>query len=168
MERHKVLLAFKGEINTDMLHSILNIVEDKMRRMGETPKVRKKVFHILVECLQNLYQHGDPREQSTVDVPTSLVMIARTEDSYAIITGNFVDHQDVPRLEKRLKEVNDLQPEELKERYKELLGNGKMSQKGGGGLGIVDIAKKSKEKLEYFFVPYDGENSFFSLMVKVQ
>lgn len=168
MERHKVLLAFKGEINVDMLHSILQIVEDKMRRLDESPKLRKKVFHILVECLQNLYHHNEPIDEPEVYLPTSLVLIARVEDGYAIVTGNFVSNDNVESLEERLSQVNAMDDSALKMHYKSLLQNGHRSEKGGSGLGIVDIAKKSREKLEYFFVPYDRENSFFSLMVKVQ
>lgn len=167
MERHKVLLAFKGDITQDMLHSILNIMEDKLSRLGEPTRVRKRVFHILVECLQNLHHHSDLADGACLHIPSSLLMVAKCEDTYSIVTGNFVASNSVKALKKRLQAVNDMEPEELKSYYKSLLNNDQMSKKGGGGLGIVDIAKKTKDKLDYFFVPYDAENSFFSLLVKV-
>jgi len=51
--------------------------------------------------------------------------------------------------------------------YKQVLTNGQVSDKGGGGLGIIDIAKKSGEKLDYGFMPVDDFNSFFSLNVSI-
>ena len=55
----------------------------------------------------------------------------------------------------------------LKVYYKEVLNNGEMSAKGGGGLGMIDIARKSGKKLEYKFDNVDNEYSFFSLNIKV-
>src|SRR3954466_3426096 len=59
MERNNILLSFKGEITSDLLTSILQIMENKMENMQEEPKMRKKVYNVLVECLQNLYHHLD-------------------------------------------------------------------------------------------------------------
>ncbi len=52
--------------------------------------------------------------------------------------------------------------EEKKDYYKSILNNGEYSSKGGGGLGIIDIARRSSEKLEYGFVPVDEQNAFFT------
>mgnify|MGYP007011867753 CR=1 FL=1 len=41
------------------------------------------------------------------------------------------------------------------------------ADRGGGGLGMIDIARKSGGKLEYGFVPFDKDNAFFSLNVNV-
>ena len=63
--------------------------------------------------------------------------------------------------------VNGLTREELKAYYKKILNNGEISDKGGGGLGFIDIAKKSGEKLEYSIREIDGNYSFFTLTVKI-
>ena len=57
--------------------------------------------------------------------------------------------------------------EELKEYYKAVLNNGEMSLKGGGGLGMIDIARKTGEKLNFSFSPVDDTYSFFSLNIKI-
>ena len=43
MERNNILLSFKGEITSDLLTSILQIMENKMDNMQEEPKIQKKV-----------------------------------------------------------------------------------------------------------------------------
>ena len=70
-------------------------------------------------------------------------------------------------LRARLDEVNSLNKEELKEYYKRILNNGEMSMKGGGGLGMIDIARKTGEKLDYNFLEIDNKVSFFTLNIKV-
>ena len=61
MERNKIMLSFKGDITSELLTSILQIMENKLENIQEEPKVKKKVYNVLVECLQNLYHHLDAK-----------------------------------------------------------------------------------------------------------
>jgi hypothetical protein len=70
-------------------------------------------------------------------------------------------------LQSRIEDINSLSPEGLKERYKQVLNNGNISNKGGAGLGIIDIARKSGSKLEYKFNHHNDSLSFFSLTVRI-
>lgn len=70
-------------------------------------------------------------------------------------------------MQTRLDEINKLSKEELKDYYKAVLNNGQMSAKGGGGLGMIDIARKTGQKLKYNFMPIDDMYSFFSLNIKI-
>lgn len=170
MERNNILLSFKGEITSDLLTSILQIMENKMENMQEEPKMKKKVYNVLVECLQNLYHHLDD-VADTVDgtdkIRSAIFMIGKQRDKYSIFTGNYILNENIHGLKRRLDEVNSLNKEELKEYYKKVLNNGEMSLKGGGGLGMIDIARKTGEKLEYNFLEIDNKVSFFTLNIKV-
>jgi hypothetical protein len=95
-------------------------------------------------------------------------MVAKNVTGYSIITGNFVEQSDVGELKGRLEEINSMDKDEIKELYKSVLADGKMSEKGGGGLGMIDIARKSGEKLDFGFIPFGEGRSFFSLNVKVK
>jgi len=169
MERKNIMLSFKGELTTDLLTSILQIVENKLDRFGESGKVKKRMFNILVECLQNLHHHLEsPPAESGKDTPSVVVMIAKNVTGYSVLTGNFVLENSADMLKRRLEEINSMSKEEVKTLYKSVLADGKMSEKGGGGLGMIDIARKSGEKLEFGFVPFGNGSSFFSLNVKVK
>jgi len=170
MERRNIMLSFKGDMSTDLLTSILQLIENKLDRFGESAKVKKRMFNILVECLQNLYHHIDKPEKSFngEDQPSVIIMIAKNVTGYSIITGNFMLNNNADNLKKRLEEINAMESEEIKQLYKSVLAEGKLSEKGGGGLGIIDIARKSGEKLEYGFIPFGDGSSFFSLNVKVK
>ncbi|MEO6882726.1 MAG: SiaB family protein kinase [Bacteroidia bacterium] len=171
MERNNVMLSFKGDITADLLTSILQIMESKLDNMQEEPKIKKKVYNVLVECLQNLYHHMDDLElvdfEPQEPVRSAIFMIGKLENSYNIITGNYIRSGNVESLKKRLDEINLLSKEQLKDYYKEVLSNGEMSQKGGGGLGMIDIARKTGQKLNYNFMEVDQKYSFFSLNIKI-
>ncbi len=168
MEQNNILLSFKGEITSDLLTSILQIMENKMVNMQEEPKLKKKVYNVLVECLQNLYHHMDDiSEVSHENNRSAIFMIGKNQGKYLIYTGNYILNENISRLKSVLDEVNSLSKEELKDYYKKVLNNGEMSMKGGGGLGMIDIARKTGEKLDYDFLEIDNKVSFFTLNIKV-
>ena len=68
---------------------------------------------------------------------------------------------------RKLQKINSLDKEHLREYYREVLGNGAITEKGTAGLGMIDIARKSGNKLEYEFLEIDKYFSFFSLNVKI-
>jgi hypothetical protein len=94
-------------------------------------------------------------------------MISRDNDGYLIVTGNYIANENVTGMKNRLDEVNALTKDELKDYYKQILNNGEMSLKGGGGLGMIDIARKTGQKLGYNFERIDEKVSFFSLNIRV-
>lgn len=168
MDQVGIILSFKGDITSDLLTSVLQIMEQRLDSFHEQPKVKKKVYHVLVECLQNLYHHMDemPLPVNGKD-RSAIFMISKTDDGYSIITGNYILNENVAGLKKRIDDINTLTKEELKEYYKQVLTNGELSLKGGGGLGIIDIARKSGEKLIYEFLPISDNMSFFILKIKI-
>lgn len=170
MERNNIMLSFKGSVTPDLLSSILQIMESKMDNMQEEPKIKKRVFNVLVECLQNLYHHmNEVPPDSTISEQerSAIFMIRKQNNEYTIYTGNFILSQNVEKLKKRIDIVNSMTKDELKEYYKTILSNGEMSEKGGGGLGMIHIARKSGQKLVYNFIPVDAKKHFFSLSVKI-
>lgn len=168
MERNNILLSFKGDITSELLTSILQIMESKLENLQEEPKVKKKVYNVLVECLQNLYHHMDEVDAIKTDKTRSAIfMIGKVGSQYNIITGNYIRGENVETLRGRLEEINALSQDQLKEYYKKVLANGEMSAKGGGGLGMIDIARKTGQKLNYNFMPIDDSYAFFSLNIKI-
>ncbi len=172
MERENILLSFKGVVTSDLLTSVLSIMESKMDYMEESPKTKKKVFNVLVECLQNLYHHIDSAEEvernmERIEAKSALFMIAKKDDQFLIRTGNYIDKESGIELKRRLDFINDMDKEELKKYYQEVLNNGTISDKGTAGLGMIDIARKSGNKLDYQFLPINDANSFFCLNIKI-
>ncbi len=171
MEESNILLSFKGEITSDLLTSILQIMESKLENFAEKSKTKKKVYHVLVECLQNLYHHVDEIaavDDKTKRARTAIFMIGKDDSNYNIMTGNYILSKNIEALTAKMDKVNSLSVDELKVLYKEILNNDQYSEKGGGGLGLVDMARKTGQKLGYNFKEIDDDYSFFSLDIKVK
>jgi Family of unknown function (DUF6272) len=164
------ILFYKGSINPELINQILDTVEDKLLLSNENSKLRKKVYNVLVESLQNLYHHVDkvPEEfDDQLSERFGMLSINKVTDGYKVVTGNFVKNDLVGSLEERLKKINGSSHEEITELYKFILNHQRISSKGGGGLGLVDIARKTGNKLNYSFKKYDDKVCFFYLNILV-
>jgi len=164
------ILYYKGNIDSDLINKVLDTVEGKLIKVNEHSKLRKKVYNVLVESLQNLYHHVDKVPFDFEDKTSEkygILAINKVEKGYRIITGNFVRIEDVEKLEEKIRKINNSSHEEITELYKFILNHQRISSKGGGGLGLVDMARKTGNKLDYYFKEYDEESSFFYLNILV-
>jgi hypothetical protein len=170
MQLNNIIFVYQGEVTADLVSSILHMMENKLDGDGEDKKIKKKVFNVMVECLQNVYHHLDSVEVTVgddVNDRTALLMIGKEEKDYYVITGNHIVNDRIPDIKRKLERVNNCDKDELKALYQEILANEPMSEKGTAGLGMIDIARKSGQKLGYDFHPVNDKYSFFSLEAKV-
>lgn len=165
-----VLLAYKGSITSDLINEILEAVEEKLEKVNESGKTRKKLYNVLVESLQNLYHHIEvTHEGVNIDLEPKfgVLVVERDKDQYNVITGNFILNQKIQFLTEKIEKINSMTKDELKDMYKFILNHQKISAKGGGGLGLVDIARKTGKNILYEFYPYNDNYSFFILTIEV-
>jgi hypothetical protein len=165
-----IILFYKGNVDSEVINHVLDTVETKMAAMKEQSRLRKKVYNVLVESLQNLYHHVDKVPVNFEDQTAErfgMLAVRKVDIGYRIITGNFVHIDNIEKLEEKIKRINRSSREEIKELYKFILNHQRISAKGGGGLGLVDIARKTGNKLEYSFGKYNDTYSFFYLDILV-
>jgi len=158
-----ILLAYNGRFNPKTTKSVLLLAERNIESISEDPGIKRKVFNILVECLQNVVKHGEKLENLDVAGTVPALMIGREESQYIITSGNAMFTDNVEDLTSRIEEINSLDREGLKQLYKRIMKDNVISEKGGAGLGLVDMARKSGKPLSYDFTKIDDELSFFSL-----
>ncbi|TAF32773.1 MAG: hypothetical protein EAZ57_07530 [Cytophagales bacterium] len=166
MQPDDIIVSYKGAPSSGFLDDLLSVADDKLSVLESQSKLRKKVYHILVEVLQNIHHHYD-NTLAQSEAPIICVLTRHTDGTYYIHTGNFVRSEDVSTLKSQIDTVNSLNPEQIKDLYRKTLDNGEMSAKGGAGLGIIDIARRSGQPLDYEFQDYDNGSSFFNLKVKI-
>ena len=165
-----VVLAYKGSITSELINDVLDAVEKKLRDAHEEGKTRKKLYNVLVESLQNLYHHIEETHEGIdedLDPKFGVLVISRENGEYKVITGNFITSGRIKYLKEKIDKINSLTKDELKDMYKFILNHQKLSAKGGGGLGLVDIARKTGSKLAYSFYNYNNNYYFFNLEIRV-
>ncbi|MCG8385209.1 MAG: SiaB family protein kinase [Cytophagales bacterium] len=154
-----LILVYEGEFTQEITKSVLAMAERNMDSSGEESTTKRKVFNVMVECLQNIVKHADDVKNNH----SAIFMVGKQENEYIIVSGNPIQKDSVDDLTERLDHINSLDKDGLKNLYKDIIKNTEISDKGGAGLGFVDMARKSGNPLEYEFVEIDGTSSFFCL-----
>ena len=161
-----VKLIYEGEINHEIMKVFTGLTEKGLK--SEEFRGQKKVFNVMVECLQNISKHSDCLEGIKQDnIGNGIFLISNNDKELTIVTGNIITEEKEQFLSKKINYINTLNPEELRAFYKKSLRESNMSSLGGAGLGFIDIARKTKNKLEFTFHPVKEGYSFFIMSAKV-
>jgi hypothetical protein len=120
---------------------------------------RKRLFMFVLESLQNISRHAGDKDYARM----SLVAYSKTDNGYSVATGNVMEAEKVPDLRKRLRHINKLDPNDIRSVYRKMLDNSEFSDKGGAGLGLIEMAKKTGNKLDYDFIKIDDRYYYYVL-----
>lgn len=167
MMSQKLILVYQGDFTQETTKSILAMAERNIDSSGEDSSIKRKVFNVMVESLQNIVKHSDELVDGEYKSHAAIFLIGREANRYTIMSGNPIRKANIPKLKETLEKINGLDKDGLKELYKEIIKNTTISEKGGAGLGFVDMARKSGHKLEFQFPEMAGDYCFFSLKVNV-
>lgn len=163
--KRDVVYSFNGEVTLDVINKTLDDIETILLDHGLKKKKIKKAYNAIVESIQNLYHHSIHTPGNNDGSKFGSFVIKEKDDSIEILTGNYLIFDVVEIIKDRIDQINALEREDLKALYKKILSNEEFSEKGGGGLGMVDIAKRTSSKLNYSFFEIDEKYSFFELKV---
>ncbi|MCX8490606.1 MAG: SiaB family protein kinase [Cyclobacteriaceae bacterium] len=169
MMSQKLILVYDGDFTQETTKSILAMAERNLDSSGEESGIKRKVFNVMVEALQNIVKHSSEQggQAGSLISRSAIFMISKDDKRYCVLTGNPIPKGNVEKLTSNLNELNSKDKEGLKEMYKEIIKNTQISEKGGAGLGFIDMVRKSGEKLEFTFTDIDSEYDFFCLKVNI-
>ena len=122
----------------------------------------------MAECFQNIIRHASTSQNKIVYSDDPGFIITRNKDNrYYVTTGNLIDNKEIDLLKKHLDHINEMNLAELREEYTSVLRNGEFTDKGGAGLGLIDMARKSGYKLGYRFEEYSKKEVKWLLKKKL-
>jgi hypothetical protein len=169
----KVLMVYKGEVTHGLLTSLLESFEERLEEIEPERMIRKKCFNIATECIENLRHHAThPLNGETINTNpsnnrSSMVMVTRDDHHYTFLTCNFITIKDIERITNKIDTINSFDEAGLRQYYKDTMANGSMSSKGTAGLGFIDIARKSGNKLNYEFHKINEDIYYYSFFVRL-
>ncbi|MEM9895791.1 MAG: SiaB family protein kinase [Bacteroidota bacterium] len=168
-----IILMFKGELTFDLVTAMIGTLEERLDELEQNRKVKKKFYNVATECIQNLYYHldeisGEDLRISSYDANSALIMISARKRFYSLQTGNYIPANKVEEIQKRLDDINSVDAGELRALYKRVLAEQEFSDKGTGGLGFIDIARKTGgQKLRYKFQTISDRVSYFTFQIRL-
>ena len=159
----KVLSSFYGAVEKAEVNTLLSEGKEALKALDIHPAVRKKSYNVLVECLENIQKH-----QKVGDPPEAMMVMQEIEDGIAITIANYVASTEIEALSRRIDELNALDRDGLKARYRQQIEEGRISERGGAGLGLLDVRLKSGAPIQYAFHNRTEAYAIFTLESRIK
>ncbi len=157
--QERLMFAYRGVVTNENSVPLLMLLEKEMENSEFGSVGRKRLFMFVLESLQNVSRHGNRNEHAEM----SLVLYSKADSGYTVTTGNVISSANISDLKKRLDDINILPAGEIRNVYRQMLNASEFSKKGGAGLGLIEMAKKTGNRLDYDFLYLDEEHSYFIL-----
>ncbi|MBL4704372.1 MAG: SiaB family protein kinase [Flavobacteriales bacterium] len=166
LKDHEILMCYFGNVSFKISNHLINTLKenldsDKMERV-----IFKKVYSSFVECIENITRHTS--EDIDSGDRFGIVNVSKRGDYIVIHSGNMVKMDIIEDLERRISPLKTQTQEEIRKAYQKQLVEGELSDKGGAGLGMLQIALNSDGNLDYEFQDVDDEKKFFLLEVRIK
>ncbi|NOQ72559.1 MAG: hypothetical protein GQ574_11185 [Crocinitomix sp.] len=128
-------------------------------RLADKRKVRKKISFLVTECFQNVVRHTEHSDQKL----DKLFGMRSCGPIHSISTINPIIKSQREQLQNSIDHLNELSPEELKAVYLGSLTGNDFNNKGGAGLGLIEMARKTNRVPLYSFDSINDELDSFTL-----
>ena len=159
-----VMLSHFGGLCAHGTDGLLKVFENSLIALGEKRSFVKRFCALFIEVAQNICIHG-ARDKN--GLTQSFIIIVKDQSHYKILCGNLILAQDVTRLHAKFEEIENLSNESLHRLYIETLSNDEFSTKGGAGLGLLTIARKSEGRFSHKIEPLDDQFAYLTLDIPV-
>lgn len=159
----RLMFVYRGTVTNQNSEALLLLLEKEMEQSDFGFVGRKRLFMFVLESLQNVSRHSNTKISDLM----SLVVYSKLDNGYTVTTANVIDKDEEPDLKGQLNLLNTLEASEIRKLYREKLSTTDFSSRGGAGLGLIEMAKKTGNKLDYDFLPLDKNSLYFVLSKSV-
>jgi len=166
MQKDNLNYIYRGLFTAKITDNILALAESNLVKKEDPRALKRKVYNVMVEGLQNITKHQADIDED-VENNNGVFVLKKENFKYFITTGNLIENENIAALTAQIEQVNRLDEDELKAYHRQVLVDGKISSKGGAGLGLIDMARKSGNKLLYAFEKVDDKYSYFYLHTEI-
>jgi hypothetical protein len=166
IEDDSLSLFYRGDFADDITIRLIDLSESHFKEGKEQMNIKKKVSFLMAECFQNVIRYGEGITDTEFLKDSSGYFMTRNyHNKYYIASGNLIEQSKIQFLKEKIENINKLGKEELKQLYMSVLGKEEFTAKGGAGLGLIEMARKSGRKLEAEFELMNDLMAYFYLQM---
>lgn len=170
LSENNVLLALQLPENKNFIEKtkiFQNEIKSLDKKLELNERLIKNIYFISSELIQAVIHDGIFQN----DLFTNCVKLSYTDNRFYLLSQNLIEIQNIPRIEKKFDEVNSAfdaedSTEELQLRYKYKIKNTPMT-KSGISVGVLDLARRSLNKLHFNFENINDTYAIFSIICTI-
>lgn len=160
MASHQFVVSIMGNFNQEFLKSLIKMTDNKLTTLDINESIKKRIFHFMVECAQNICRTDDKENQDG----KSLFLIGKKQEDYSVFLGSVFDHQSANAITTLVDEVNTFSMPELKEKFYDEMTR-EQTKKNNLLMSLLDLSKRTREKIRYERFPAGESNTFLSFQI---
>ncbi len=157
---------YRGEITARLVMNVLDLTKSNLSKAEDASRLKSKIYYIMGEGLQNITRHQELSQQDSPE-KSAIIVVRKKELTFSVSTGNLIRNENVKPLKSKLEKINNMNINELKDFSRYVRMTTEISEKGGASLGLIEMAKRSGNKLSYDFKDLDLEFSYFYLNTEI-
>lgn len=161
------ILSYHGPLTFSTIDWLLSEFKIASQDHRISFKSYKKMISIMIEALENITKYGEQFTCAKGEISEFCpsCYINRNATSIELITKNPVKKTGVEPLRARIDHVNSQSRDELRKLYRSTITDGKFSSEGGAGLGLIEIAKITGNKIQYKFSDLSEDYALYTFRI---
>lgn len=170
LKESNIELIFAGAFSQGLVEELGQALKERLEKQNITKSQISCVFLTFVEQAQNIRNYLIAKENTNeydMIKDSGIIAISRTERGYCINSGNIISQHDIEKLKSRLETIVSMDREEINKYYKKVMCQSMNQETGQAGLGLIQIARKAADPIEYYFEKLDDDYSYYNLTVRV-
>jgi hypothetical protein len=168
LKQDDLIFAYTGLVSDSITHKIIELTQFNIDSSGNFVRLKNKISFLMAECYQNVARHGKYINETDSLIDYQGAFFVRSIDNiFYIASANSVNKDTIPSIKEKLDKVNSLSPEELRLLQKQVLSKGKLSDRGGAGLGIIEMARRTGRKICFNFEDIDDKTALFFIQLSI-
>ncbi len=162
------LICYHGAVTHDVIESMSGVLMKKLKAYNESRNLIMALYGVFIELAQNIERYSAEKQIAEGNILSyGMIKVTRhSEASYTVETENKVGSEEKDILGKYLDEIINLDILALKDRYKKTLLEGTDGISENAGLGILEMAVKSRNNIVYEFKNIGLE--MYSFLIKIK
>ncbi len=166
MLMNSLSFGYYGCFSDQVNDALIPLAENFIEHSGVPLKIRKRAFFIFVECIQNVNRHHYKKNNGK-NISKELFLIRQHRERFNIALGNVMNSRETISLKAKIDKLNNLSVDALNTYYKLVLEENILSNRGGAGLGLIEVARKSGNRMICNFEESNPVSTYFSLETNV-
>ncbi len=161
-----IFLSYGGYLSQPLIAGMTEALEKEAISNDINMTVSNNIFTIFIELSQNMMNYSKKLKNDSIR-PQGLILVSKDNNyNYHIHSQNIVSLLDKEKIESKLLEIQSLDKDGIKKRYRELRKSGQNTHGKGGGIGFYEIAKKC-ESIEYNFTQIQDNRYYFHIKTTI-
>ena len=169
LNQNGVILCLSGIVSQGVIQEIGDALKERLQ--NEVDMLYYDIFSVFIEQTQNIIKYINKKaagNQINTELSNSgMVCIQKMNNKYYVVSTNLVENSDVDELSERIEFIKNKNKDEIKKLYKKQIKKHVTDKTKGAGLGLLLMAKKASESLQYEIIKKNNMYQSFTLSVAI-